>query len=226
MSKRMMSHRMADAVVRWLSIAALTLGAMAAVPAQAAIYVGDWDPAFGSDFPDLGWRGEATFLVPDACLATDGWVLNGNACSGFGMQLLSAEVEFYRLSDPSNPAFHETLQFDVASSAVLAMELDDGLLTGVLGSFLYSRPSTLPLAGGPYTDFVLFFEGDLARLFYVSTPPDGHPTAGFSERHPPDGSPFITFRTVPEPGVIGMFAAALLGLALLRGARRVRSPSR
>ncbi len=226
MSNRTMSQRMSDCVARWLSAAVVAFAALAAAPAHAIYYVGDWDPAFGSDFPELGWRGQAKFFVPDACLAIDGWVFNGNACSGLGMQLVSAEVEFYKLSDPTNTAFQETLQFDVASSAVVAMELEDGHLTGVLGSFLYSRPSTLPIAGGPYTDFVLFFEIDLARLFYVSSPPDEHPTAGFSERHPADGSPFINFRTVPEPGVVGLLSAAMLGLVLLRAARRRREAPR
>lgn len=218
MTTRTMPQRVAAAFARWVSAVVLALGAVATAPAHAVIFVGDWDPAFGADFPDLGWRGEATFFVPDACLAIDGWVANWDSCSALGMQIVSAEVDFYRVSDPTNTAFHETLVFDVASSAVLAMELDDGLLTGLYGSFVYSRPSTLPLAGGPYTDFVLLFEGDLARMFYVSSPPDEKPTAGFSDRHPSDGSPFITFRTVPEPGVIGLLAAALLGMVLLRAA--------
>ena len=59
----------------------------------------------------------------------------------------------------------------------------------------------MPIAGGPYTEFVLLFEDDIARMGYVSDPPDGPKTRGFSDKNPADGSPFITFRVVPEPGV-------------------------
>lgn len=193
-----------------------------ASPAKAVIWSGAWDPAFGSDFPDLGWRGEATFFLPDACLAEQGWVFNFESCSSFGMKILSAEVEFYKLSDPSNTAFHETLSFDVPSSAVLSMNLDDGVLTGVLGTFLYSRPSTLPIAGGPYTDFVLFFEDNLARMGYVSDPPEGPKTRGFSDKSPADGSPFITFRVVPEPGVWSILLLSAAALLLMRRGRTLR----
>jgi hypothetical protein len=73
-------------------------------------------------------------------------------------------------------------------------------------------PSTLPIAGGPYTDFVLLFENDIARMGYVSDPPEGHKTAGFSDRSPPDGSPFITFRVVPEPASLPLL---LLGIGVM-----------
>lgn len=224
MSKRTVSQRMAGALARWLSAFALTFATLGAAPAHAVIYVGDWDPSFGAAFPDLGWRGEATFFVPDACLANDGWVLNSDSCSASGMRILGAEVEFYRLSDPTNPAFQETLLFDVPSSAVVSMQLDDGMLTGVLGTFLYSRASTLPIAGSPFADFVLFFEADLARMSYVLAIPGGEIQEGISDRHPPDGSPFITFRVVPEPGGLGLLLAALLGAVLWRaaGLRRTR----
>ena len=196
-----------------------------APPANAAIWSGAWDPAFGSAFPDLGWRGEATFFLPDACLAEQGWVFNFESCSSFGMKILSAEVEFYKLSDPTNPAFHETLSFDVPSSAVMSMKLDNGVLIGVLGSFLYSRPSTLPIAGGPYTDFVLFFEDDLARMGYVSDPPEGQRTSGFSDKNPSDGSPFITFRAVPEPGIWSLILLAAAAIPLTRRSRAGREPA-
>lgn len=189
-------------------------------PVRAAIWTGVWDPAFGADFPDLGWRGEASFFLPNACLSEQGWVFNFDGCSANGMKILSAEVEFYKLSDPSNPAFQERLSFDVPSSAVLGMHLDNGMLTGVLGTFLYSRPSTLPIAGGPYTDFVLFFEDTLARMGYVSQPPEGPTTRGFSDKNPPDGSPFLTFRFVPEPGTWLLLILSASAIFIVRRGRR------
>ncbi len=187
-------------------------------PAHAVTIAGKWDPSFGSGFPDLGWRGEATFFLPDACLAESGWVLNSSSCSDFGMKLLSAEVEFYKVSDPTNAAFQETLLFDVPSSAVDRMRIDGGQLTGVDGSFLYSRFSTLALAGAPYTSFVQFFEGDLAWMSYTSDTPNGVVT-GFSDPNPADGRPVVTFSVIPEPGSVPLVLAALLTIGLLSSRR-------
>ena len=46
---------------------AATLGSIGS--AQAAIYTGNWDPAYGGIFPELGWKASAIFDVPDACAA-------------------------------------------------------------------------------------------------------------------------------------------------------------
>lgn len=209
---------------RALAIVGLTGALFAAGQAQAVQFVGRWDPAFGSFFPELGWRGEATFFVPDACLALDGWVLNSNSCSGFDMAIVSAEVEFYKLSDPANPAFHETLHFDVPSPLVGSMKIEDGMLAGVLGTFGYTRASTLPLAGGPYSEFLLFFENDIARLAFTYDPPEGRTVYGVSDRQAPNGDrPFMTFSVVPEPGSLALLLTALGLLAALPGARRSRA---
>ncbi|HEX5665922.1 MAG TPA: hypothetical protein VFX71_03730, partial [Hyphomicrobium sp.] len=180
-----------------------------AAPSQAVVWVGAWDPAFGSAFPELGWRGEATFFVPDACLAESGWVFNFESCSGGTMKVLSAEVEFYKLTDPTNPLFQETLSFDDPTSLVVALRIENGMLAGLFATFDYFVPSTLAIAGGPYTDFVLMFEDDLARMAFISDPPDGPKTKGISDRTTPDGSPFITFRVVPEPGSLVLVVLAM-----------------
>ena len=201
-------------------VAAAVFASMLAVtaPTQAVVYSGAWDPAFGSAFPQLGWRGEAKFFVPDACVIESGWV-TVLGCSG--MKILGAEVEFYKLSDPTNTQFQETLSFDIPSIFNLAVKYDDGELTKVLGGFPYFRESTLSIAGGPYTKFWLSFLGDLASMFYVSDPPYGKTTWGFSDPNPPGGGgPFITFRQVPEPGSLFIVLAALGALGI--GARRRR----
>jgi hypothetical protein len=206
------------------ALAALLVAAgfACALPSHAVIYIGAWDPAFGAAFPELGWRGEAKFLVPDACLAESGWVFNFESCSGGEMKVLSAEVEFYKLSDPSNPLFQETLLFNDPTWLVLAMRIEDGLLAGLYATFDYFVPSTLAIAGGPYTDFVLLFEDDLSRMVFVSDPPDGPKTRGISDRSTPDGSPFITFRVVPEPGSLLLAGLAFLAISVVMR-RRLRA---
>src|SRR4029453_15640182 len=49
-----------------LTVAA-TLGSVGT--AQAALYTGKWDPAYGAIFPNLGWEASAVFDVPAPCLA-------------------------------------------------------------------------------------------------------------------------------------------------------------
>jgi MYXO-CTERM domain-containing protein len=192
-------------------------GALAcAAPAQAVVYAGRWDPAFGPAFPDLGWRGEALFFVPDACLALSGLILNTAPCSASSMQILSAEVDFYRVSDPLNPAFQETLNFNVPSGDVTAMQVVANELAGVFGTFGYTRSATLPLAGAPFTDFLLFFEGDVAQLAFVSLG-EGHPPSGFSSQAQ------ITFSRLNGPIPVsepGSLALMLLGLGAIGVIRR------
>jgi len=208
---------------RGLAACVAVIGMTSLAPAHAISIIGKWDPSFGSGFPDLGWRGEAIFFLPDACLAESGWVLNSSSCSDSGMKLISAEVEFYKVSDPTNVAFQETLLFDLPSSAVDRMRIDSGQLTGVDGSFLYSRSSTLVLAGAPYTSFVQFFEGDLAWMSYTSDTPNGVVT-GFSDPNPSDGRPVITFSVIPEPGSVLLVLVALLMIGLLARRRPATLP--
>jgi hypothetical protein len=137
------------------------------------------------------------------------------------MSILSADVGFYKLSDPGNPAYHETLSFAMPSTAVISMTITEGSLAGVDGTFLYSVASTLPLAGGPYTDFKLFFDNDVAGMFYVSRPPGGPVTWGVSDYNPPDGTPFIIFTPVPEPGTYALMFAGLAAIGFVARRRQL-----
>ena len=73
-------------------------------------------------------------------------------------------------------------------------------------------PSTLAIAGGGYTEFVLLFQDDIARMVFISDPPDGPKIKGISDKNPPDGPPFITFRVVPEPGTLALALLAMLAI--------------
>ena len=95
------------------------------------------------------------------------------------------------------------------------MRIEDGLLTGLYATFDYFVPSTLAIAGGGYTEFVLLFQDDIARMAFISDPPDGPKTKGISDRSPPDGSPFITFRVVPEPSGLALLVLATLAIGVL-----------
>lgn len=216
-----MTTKLSTHVKRGVTTVAAAAALTCAMSAQAIVYRGSWDPAFGAAFPDLGWNGAAEFYVPDACLAMSGTVYNSDPCSAGTMSVLSADVGFYKLSDPDNPAYQETLKFTVATIAVNSMTITDGSLTGLDGTFLYSVASTLPLAGGPYTDFRLFFDEDVAGMFYVSRPPGGPITWGVSDYNPPDGTPLIIFTPVPEPGTYALLLAGLAAVGFV--ARRRQS---
>ncbi len=195
------------------------LGVFGISPAQAAIFAGAWDPAFGSFFPELGWRGEAKFFVPDTCDTDSGLKFNVHSCSG--MKILSAEVEFYKLSDPTNTEFQDTLLFDT-DGTIVAMSFDDGLPTAVLGGFDYFLFSSSPVAGNGDAEFKLLFLGDLALMRFKYYPDEGGKIKGVSDINPREGGPpFITFSVVPEPGSLPLVFAGLVALSFWARRRKV-----
>ena len=192
--------------------------------AHAVQFVGEWDPAFGSPFTELGWRGEATFEIPAACLSLNGNVWNNDPCSANGMKILSAEVEFYDLDTPLVTA--ETLFFNIPSTTVLSMTVTGGVLSGVNGLFPYFGTSFLPIAGS--SDFQLSFVDlssflnlePFAILYFQNRQCPTNVkclTSGFSAiQTEGGGNTFMTFRAVPEPGSLALMLPALGLLALVR----------
>jgi len=198
-----------------------TIVSMAAtLSAHAAVYTGNWDPAFGAGYSGLGWKGEATFVIPDACLALGpGDYGNGSSCSNFGMKLLSASVSFYDINDLSQTP-QETVYFSTPASVftTLAMGVDaNHQLDGVFGLFEYLVSATvdLPFAGGIASQYGLSFQDSIAVL-EIKTP-NG---ISYSQSIAPDGSkPLIVFTAVPEPETYALLLAGL-GMVVMLSRRR------
>jgi len=214
-------------------ISALLLGAAATLggtgSAQAAIYSGNWDPAFGSFFPDLGWKATATFDVPASCLAlgNQNYVpTTSGPCAGFNV--LSAQVSFYNLADPGVNVESFTLNPSVIVNSV---DIAGGKLVGLdTGFFNYFVPTT-PIAGGGNYSFSLYLHYDgtqsLADLTYAN-PHGTAPTCGYTPQMYPNAvcgaserSAVGTFTTaVPEPETYVLMLAGLAAVGFARRRRR------
>lgn len=137
-----------------------TLTAVAALgsfgTAQAAVYVGKWDPAYGPPYnlsPALGFTGQAKFYVPDGCLAGSNAYSQVNptfigvdaGCSTSDangrINLLSAEVNLFAFIGAFNTLAvpDETLTYaspaglyasDLGSDPVYGIVVDYNAVTG------------------------------------------------------------------------------------------------
>ena len=235
--------------IRAKAFAALFVGLAAVLApvhqAGAAIFIGTFDPSFGGNLADLGFRGQATFDVPDACLGQTGFLVsNSDPCSNGGMFMTAATVELYRFSNPLAPTLATT------SFAPPPVSLIDALF------------GTAPLTGQP-------------TLLGVNTPVVGPRLVNVTdllgsiysgnlwlEFHQPDPTPILTlasvspfaaagaylfacdpsldqslssasctqiqsnvatvrFTRVPEPATAGLVLLAIAGIAVVRRRRRL-----
>ena len=206
--------------------------------ASAAVYKGAWDPAYGSPFPDLGWRGEVVVTAPGSCIS-DGWRTNlPSDCNG-GMVVNSASVELYDLSDTGTTL--ETLSF--SGGLIAAMQFSSGALTGLITSPFTPVPGSIAQAqvGGNNVFFSLVFLDKAAQLYWFKTDPGnfmstptswipyvsciGSGTAsddcGWAEKSESNTGVLMTFAPVPEPQAYVLMLAGLAGLGFI--ARRRRS---
>lgn len=218
----MLNTRARTALVGVAVFVAALLGA--AESARAAIYRGSWDPKYGEPFPDLGWKGTATFYVPDACLLGSGWVSNDDTCSNDGMKVLSASVSLY---DWHTSTVAEILNFN-PSVPVFQMYIDAGQLAGVSTDFLGPKRATSSIAGSGANYFDLqFLESTTNNVQLFHTPGSKNPgcayvgspnysaACGYSAN-----APTMTLTLVPEPATFALVLAGLGAIGFTTRRRR------
>jgi PEP-CTERM motif len=200
--------------------AAATLAGMGS--AQAAIYTGSWDPAYGTIFPELGWKASGLFDVPDACLAMGSGenIPISGSCAGFSV--LSAQVDFYNVASPSTILQSFNLNTNVFVDGI---DLTGGHLSGVDTGFFHFFVPTLDIAGGgDYSFSLILFGGNQAQLVYAdptTTSPacDSFPVRGASCGHSISAAEGV-FAPVPEPETYALMLAGLGALGFAARRRR------
>ena len=200
------------------------LGALAgAGSAQAAVYTGNWDPAYGAPFASLGWQASASFDVPASCLGqADGSYGATGACAGFSV--LSATLEFYDIAAPGTILESFNLNTDVFISG---LDIAGGQLVGIdTGTFDAVVPSggSLAIAGGGAYAFSLFlYGGTYAQLIYTkptTASPICTPFSTYECGYSANAAVGTITPAVPEPET---YTLMLAGLGALGWVARRRS---
>lgn len=208
----------------------LLLIALGGGAAQAAIYVGTWDPAYGAPFTNLGWRGSAQYYVPNYCEPPGTLDISNVADCGGAAAVVSASVELYDVAAVGQPTL-DTLVFTPASLVVGTLRYVSGQLTELTTGFsdLVGPVADLSAFGvSPTTDFFLDFTLAGPRLGWYETECNVN-IDGFAG--PQDvqcgGSndgvnfpPRFAITEVPEPAALWLAGSALLALVPTRRRRR------
>jgi PEP-CTERM motif len=205
-----------------LSVVLLAAAATLGSSAQAAIYTGNWDPSYGSIFPNLGWQASGVFDVPDACLAlgTANDLPISGPCAGF--TVLSAEVDFYNVASPGTILESFNLNTNVIVNGI---DVAGGKLTGIdTGFFDFFVPSLSIAGSGDFSFSLLLFGGDKAQLIYA----DPTTTSPGCALFPVDGASCGVsanaasgvFAPIPEPETYALMLAGLGALGFAARRRR------
>jgi hypothetical protein len=217
--------------------------------AQAALWTGAWDPRYGQPFDGnfdadvLGWRGIATFDIPETCIV--GNTANSLTCAG--MSLVSAQVTFY---DFKTDATVETFNYAPGDLSNFSATFGSGgVLTSLVSNFFAPRSPVSDFSIINLYTFSLQFVEDGVRMYHTKDYDLwGYPVGpyspaqcqkywllrisqpwvcGYSGTYS-DGTSapaiVVTYSKVPEPGSIALlFAASLAGLGAYRFGRRARA---
>lgn len=218
------------------AVVACALGLAGIGAAQAAVFVGSWDPVYGKPFdtgPEvLGWRGTAEFEIPDVCIVSG--TVDSDDCAG--MQLLNAQVQFY---DYINGPVVETFNYGTADLDSFSATFGaGGVLTSLTSSFFSSRQPDTNFSFIELYSFSLQFVEAGARMYHTKDFDIGwidigpfspefckswhlpNLICGFSGSYS-DGTSApavpVTFSKVPEPGSLALILlAGVVGLGLRR----------
>ncbi len=228
-------------VTRFKSLLATTAVASAALfgaagAAQAAVYTGSWDPAFGAPVTDLGWSATATFQVDDSCLAqaTGNYFATG-ACSGF--EVTAFDVTFYSLGDPAGTATTFSILSSVPATFVTGIQIVDNQLTGLRSNyttgFLAPAGAAFAAAGSGAYAYYMFFDFDSVdavaangvRAYMGLTPNDpAYSNTCFNANEQCVLSQNYSLSeltpAIPEPGTYALMLAGLGVLGFLSRRRR------
>lgn len=224
-------------IAKKLSSGFVLATALVAGQAQAASFVGTWDPPFGNPFDTegsvLGWEGSVEFYVPDACLSKTGQITNEAGESGPGyctendpLRLVSGVVRLYNIAQPST--ILGTVTF-AGPGNFGSVRVQGGTVTELTANFTEweSAVPSVSIAGGPTANYYLSFTGVCAQLTIRDTPSGSSSTTARTSNSDPcdpsdrDNSPFLTFArlgatTVPEPGSLALLLPAVGMLAAFR----------
>lgn len=206
--------------IRAKTFAAFTLGLAAALmpmrQADAAMFVGTFDPAFGPAFPRLGFNGTATFEISEACLAQP-----GTFCTTAPIDMLSATVTLYDLLNPSNTEF-----VNFGFTSLLNVYTQSGRPFGVNSEIIGPVPGALGdnndgfiYSGSVFLQFQLDFgeAGVGIPSAFIFACPASSPQCSSGEAIQSNRA-VLSF--VPEPGSAALVLVALAAAARVR--RRLR----
>jgi hypothetical protein len=207
------------------ALLALVLALVGLGSAQAAVYSGRWDPAYGGTFASLGWEASALFNVPDTCLAlgnSGGIIAPTGSCAGFSV--LSAQIGLYNIAAPGTILESFALSTDVN---VTGIRIAGGQLTGVDTGFFDSIVPSLGIAGGgDYSFSLILFGGDKAQLIYAKPKETSPACAQFPVPGTSCGQSLnpavgvFAIAPIPEPETYALLLAGLAAIGFIARRRR------